>query len=300
LTYSWASGTTDPRALQVASGSGRIAACWYTQGLTSGSSFTVDVNLTDGLTHTMALYAVDWDGAGPRSETVSILSAASGAVLNSQTLSSFQGGQYLVWNVTGHIQIRVTNLVAGSNAVISGLFFAPSQASANTATFITTDGMTQGSWEGVYGADGYNVINGPVNYPSYATVTPAGNLSYLWTASILDPRALQKPGLTTRIAACWYSPALTVGSSFNVQVNLTDQKPHEVALYMLDWDGFNTRSQQVQILDAVSGAVLDSRTVSSFSTGQYLVWTLTGNVRIQVTNNVAGYNGVISGLFFGQ
>jgi hypothetical protein len=111
---------------------------------------------------------------------------------------------------------------------------------------------------------------------------------------------LQKPGLTNRIAACWYTPALTVGSSFSVQVNLTDQKPHEVALYMLDWDGFNIRSQQVQILDAISGAVLDSRTVSSFSSGQYLVWTLTGNVRIQVTNNVAGYNGVISGLFFGQ
>jgi hypothetical protein len=38
---------------------------------------------------------------------------------------SFNGGVYLVWNVSGHITIRVTS-TAGLNAVVSGLFFAPS------------------------------------------------------------------------------------------------------------------------------------------------------------------------------
>jgi hypothetical protein len=94
----------------------RIAATWY-----SGSSFTVDVNLTDGQTHEVALYLVDWDTTG-RSERVDVLGASTGAVLSSQTVSSFNGGKYLVWNLTGHVQIKFTNLT-GANAVLSGIFF---------------------------------------------------------------------------------------------------------------------------------------------------------------------------------
>ena len=64
-TYTWAASTTDPRALQDAGGTGRIAACWY-----SATSFTVDVDLTDGQTHDLELYFLDWDStsaerAGP-------------------------------------------------------------------------------------------------------------------------------------------------------------------------------------------------------------------------------------------
>ncbi|HEV3236865.1 MAG TPA: hypothetical protein VGZ25_07740, partial [Gemmataceae bacterium] len=94
----------------------RIASTWY-----SGSSFTVDVKLTDGQTHQVSMYLLDWDSAG-RSERVDILDAATGTVLSSQTASSFNGGKYLVWNLSGHVQIRVTSL-AGPNAVLSGLFF---------------------------------------------------------------------------------------------------------------------------------------------------------------------------------
>src|SRR5207248_1594584 len=83
----------------------------------------VDVNLTDGQSHRLALYALDWDRLG-RSERVDVLDASSGAVLDTRTLSSFGGGQYLVWNLSGHVQLRLTNL-AGQNAVLSGLFFDP-------------------------------------------------------------------------------------------------------------------------------------------------------------------------------
>jgi len=114
----------------------------------------------------------------------------------------------------------------------------------------------------------------------------------------MDPRALQKPGAKDRVAACWYTPTLSAGSVYTMDVNLTDQNTHTVALYMLNWDNTSQRAQTVQVLDAGSGAVLDSRTVSSFSGGQYLVWNLTGHVVIQVTNNVAGSNAVVNGLFF--
>ena len=44
----------------------RIAATWY-----SATSFTINLNLTDGQSHRIALYCVDWDNAG-RSQTVEI------------------------------------------------------------------------------------------------------------------------------------------------------------------------------------------------------------------------------------
>src|SRR5437763_138571 len=43
----WVAGATDPRDTPVSPGSSnRVAACWY-----SGTSFSVDVNLTDGQAH---------------------------------------------------------------------------------------------------------------------------------------------------------------------------------------------------------------------------------------------------------
>ena len=117
-------------------------------------------------------------------------------------------------------------------------------------------------------ADGYNVVDGgaPAAYPSYAAVTPVGNSDYVWAASTTDLRALQKPTAPSdRVAAAWYSTG-----SFTVDVNLTDGQPHTVALYLVDWDGNNGRSERVDVLDGATGAVLDSRTVSAFSGGEYL------------------------------
>ena len=92
-------------------------ACWF-----APTSFTIDINLTDGQVHQVALYARDWDNGG-RQERVDVVDPATGAVLQSKTLASFSGGVYVAWSLSGHVQLRVTNL-AGANAVASGLFFA--------------------------------------------------------------------------------------------------------------------------------------------------------------------------------
>ena len=39
-------------------------------------------------------------------------------------VSSFTGGQYLVWNLTGHVTIQFTR-DSGANALVSGVFLAP-------------------------------------------------------------------------------------------------------------------------------------------------------------------------------
>jgi hypothetical protein len=70
-----------------------------------------------------------------------------------------------------------------------------------------------------------------------------------------------------------------------------------VALSALDWD-FGGRTQRVDVRDGVTGALLDTRTLTDFTGGQYLVWTVRGHVVIEITA-LAGPNGVVNGLFFG-
>ena len=62
---------------------------------------------------------MDWDDLG-RAETITIVNANSPSiVLSAETVSSFNGGVYLVWNISGDVQITVTQTGA-QNAVISG------------------------------------------------------------------------------------------------------------------------------------------------------------------------------------
>ena len=118
--YSWASSTTDLRALESGMTSGRVASTWY------GSTFSIDINLTDGNAHQVGLYALDWDNQG-RAETISVTDATSGAVLDSRSISGFSNGEWLVWNLTGHVTITLTQIGSNpnANAVASGLFFDP-------------------------------------------------------------------------------------------------------------------------------------------------------------------------------
>ena len=271
--------TTDPRALQVPGSSNRVAAVWY-----SATSFTVDVNLTDGATHDLELYFDDWDNKG-RAETVQISDAATGAVLSTQSISSFQSGVYLDYAVSGHIVITITR-TAGANAVLNGLFLDPS----STATLVRQDTATQGTWIGTYGATGYDIVSGPSSLPAGDTVTPSGQSTYTWTTTSTDPRALQVPGSSNRVAAVWYSP-----TSFTVDVNLTDGQQHDLELYFDDWDN-KGRAETVQISDAVSGAVLSTQSISSFQSGVYLDYAVSGHIVITITRT-AGANAVLNGLF---
>src|SRR5262249_53788546 len=128
---------------------------------------------------------------------------------------------------------------------VTGVRVDPAQASppAGTATFVRADGATQGSWQGAYGADGYNVVGASASYPASPPGTPGGRGPCTWAASTSDVRALQQPGSSTdRIAATWYA-----ANSFTVDVNFTDGQQHQLAAYLLDWDR-QGRSERVDVL----------------------------------------------------
>jgi hypothetical protein len=315
--WTWSASTTDPRALQTGSGSGRIAAAWYRPAV-----FGFDVNFTDGKSHQFALYALDWD-TGNRAETIQVLDAGTGAVLDSRSVSNFGNGLYLVWNISGHVTINVTK-TSGPNGVVSGIFFGAGTASSGTsgsggsagggtgtsggtttgtsgaasstgttANFVVSDAVTQGSWEGKYGADGYALAGiRAQSTPIYAPLTVQNGSSWTWAASTTDLRALQAVNSSARIAAAWYSTP-----AFSLDVNFSDGKPHQFALYAVDWDS-KGRSETIQVLDATTTAVLDTRNISGFTNGIYLVWNISGHVTISVTST-SGPNAVVSGIFFG-
>lgn len=101
----------------------RIAGQWF-----SNWNFSINVNLTDGNTHQLALYALDYDSL-IRGETINVYDAITHSLLDTRTLSpgSYHTGAYLIWNVKGNVIFSVTNN-AGANATISAIFFggAPS------------------------------------------------------------------------------------------------------------------------------------------------------------------------------
>src|SRR6185436_12900601 len=99
-----------------------------------------------------------------------------------------------------------------------------------TATFVGTDTTTQGTWRGVYGLDGYVLVNDANNPPAYATVTPTGASTWPWAEVTTDVRGLQRAVGSNRHAATWY------GTTFGLDVNVTDGGTHQLSLYVVDWD----------------------------------------------------------------
>jgi uncharacterized repeat protein (TIGR01451 family) len=404
-SWTWAATTADPRALQIPGG-GRIAATSY-----NPSSLSLNINFTDANSHQVALYAVDWDGQG-RAETLQVLDASTHAQLDEESISGFENGIYVIWSISGSVQI-VIRATAGPNAVLSGIFFdgvwssstpilsitkthsgdftlgqqnatytitvsnaahtvptsgmvtvtetlpsglalvsmagtgwtcpvgtnsctrsdalsegtsypaitatvnvsssatspqanqvsvsggGSTAASATDSTiilasgaaFVTADTQTGGSWQGVYGADGYALANvTPQNVPSYATFAVQNQANWTWAAATTDRRAVQIPGGSGGIAAAWYN-----NPSFSFDLNV-GSAPHQVAIYAVDWDS-KGRSETIQILDASTNLPLDTETTNNFTSGVYLVWNITGHVTISVTSN-AGPNAVVSGVFF--
>ena len=90
--------------------------------------------------------------------------------------------------------------------VIAGSAFAQSAS----VEFVMLDTETQGTWRGVYGEDGYNIIIDTEAYPAYADVVATGKSDYTWVASTSDVRALERAAGTDRIAACYLQKANSI------------------------------------------------------------------------------------------
>ena len=197
---------------------------------------------------------------------------------------------------TGTFSATAAAIAGNQSATVTASLGASSQTVAlnlvaSTATFITADSATSGNWISVYGNDGYHVMGGFSMNPSYVNPVPAGAQFHSWAASTADVRALQvAKNPANRVAA------MLDGSAFTIDLNITDSAQHQVALYSVDFDD-QGRQQTVAVTDT-NGNVLNSQALTSFTGGVYLVWNVTGHVKLLFTST-AGPNAVVSGLFFG-
>ena len=166
------------------------------------------------------------------------------------------------------------------------------EAVSAAATFIKVDATTKGNWNSVYGSDAVVIPGDVPSYPQYASVILTGEGAHVWAPSTDDPRAVARTGGSERTAAAWYT-----STSFTFDINLVDGKNHEVALYCLDWDTNGTRKQRIEVIRVADDEILDTRTVSSFQGGQYLVWSLKGHVQVRVTL-LSGANAIASAILF--
>ena len=179
---------------------------------------------------------------------------------------------------------------AGANAVLSGLFFDPALPPP-TATFLkrTRRRRATGSRPTARRATTSSAIR-PA-FPSYATVTPSGESTYVWAASTTDPRALQNPGgiRPDRRALVLRPPA----SRSNV--DLTDGQTHDLELYFLDWEpaGRASRCRSATRRRGRSWTPRRSRRSTRGVSGL-------GGQRQRGDHDhaTAGANAVLSGLFF--
>jgi hypothetical protein len=62
------------------------------------------------------------------------------------------------------------------------------------------------------------------------------------------------------------------------------------------WDGVGGHNQKVELIDPESGAILETRTVNNFATGEYFTWTVRGSIQIRLTAE-PGHDALLSGLF---
>jgi hypothetical protein len=165
-----------------------------------------------------------------------------------------------------------------------------------TAVFIKTDLTTQGTWKGVYGADGYMIAADATKQPAYGTTSrTAWEVKWNGNGQTSDVRAPQRVdgGPNDRIAGQWGSNDKT----YDIDCNLTDNAIHQVSLYGLDWD-LNGRTQDIQVLDAETGGVLDTQDMNTYVSGKYFVWNIQGHVIFRIRNNSVWTNPALSGIFF--
>ncbi len=273
--------STDPRSLRRAASTNSYLGAWY-----SPTNFTMDLNLSDSSNHLVAFYFWDWNQAG-RTQLVEVVDAATSNHLDRQIVGGFTNGQWWTWQANGHVLFRVTN-ISGPDCMVNALAFGGGGA----ASFVCEDPFTQGNWKAYYGADGVMLAGGAGRSAPYGIISGQGAPT-TWPFTPQDPRAYELYGTTNRaLVGLGFQSAI---DAFNLQI--TDDAWHQLAVYCVDGDR-SGRKETLTLIDAGNNKVLDTRKLSNYGEGKYLVWNIRGSVRLHV-QNAGPYTSAVSGIFLG-
>ena len=163
--------------------------------------------------------------------------------------------------------------------------------SSDRVRFLQANLNRSGTWKSLVGSVGHSIATERPMMPSFGTVELQNANQWVWAFPAEDTAALQRPYQTGRIASTWYQSA-----NFTVKLRFSDTATHRVSLYFVDYDGLG-RVQTVDVLDPISGAVLDRVELEQFSDGVWLEYEIKEGADIRVTRQT-GPNAVMSGVFF--
>jgi subtilisin family serine protease len=280
--------TTTPSALEkITDVNTGIEAYWST-------TTHMDLNLqtNDGLTHVVTLYLADYDKK-KRQERIQLIDSPTGDILSQVDVNNFSKGEYVSFRVSGDVTFRIID-TAGPSAVVSGVFFdAPF---GEKVSFAGTDTTTGGNWlQSQYGLNsayvpGYNFPDTDV--PTNTAITVTGASESVLAEPTNNPAAvlLEQANPAYRIESY-----LVTTTTMVLAYNPGDFLIHEVALYFADFQKYH-RVETVTLTDPATLKVITSQTVSNFSKGKYLVFDVSGQVLITISNG-SYPDAVLSGIF---
>jgi uncharacterized protein (TIGR03790 family) len=160
-----------------------------------------------------------------------------------------------------------------------------SQASA---TYLGVDTTTAGNWIGHYGSEGYIIPNSSIDLPNYVQLRVTADIA---NNTCSDSRCLET---ADRLSSTWNS---WQASTFTIDININDGKTHQISLYA--YDASHTGGILTFTIKSVNdGAILLSNELSSFFSGAYQIWEISGHVTIVVRGATPPIPAIINGLFF--
>jgi len=125
------------------------------------------------------------------------------------------------------------------------------------------------------------------------------NYTYSNAAIPWAPMVAWTPAVDTREISQWQT---CNGRIPSFDLELTFAGSHNFEIYVVDDQngGTRLRSEQIQVLNGDTGAVLyDSGSFTNFTGGVYYRWTISGHVKINVINTATnGVDAVVNGAFF--
>ncbi len=178
-------------------------------------------------------------------------------------------------------------------------------------SFVKEDAITQGSWGGVYGRDGFVLFgyDSPGKnrccIPDYVESVKSsrgeqgGCRIVHWVTRTMEHRAPAPDSSNDfpRNIGCIKGGTAWSDVTMYVDVLVKGSSKYQLALYFVDWDCVG-RQTAVEVFDlhSLNRAVPD-RMVADYEQGKYLVYRCERSVRLRL-DLVRGDNTVVSGIFF--
>jgi hypothetical protein len=169
------------------------------------------------------------------------------------------------------------------------------------ATFLGTDDTTRGDWPGKYGSDGFYMPSyfygrSCQAWPDYLCAVDCGGFTNrqfsLWNKST------ESSLWTSPISYCArYLGALETSTSGSVTVYVCDNQPHQLALYVCDFDKAG-REETVEIRDLKGRVLVAACTVTNFEQGKWLKFKFSGSIQVRLGSLKSNCTAVLSALMF--